>query len=157
MPDLTLDLAGGALGEFRLGAPAELLKQRLGPPASWNSLRRSGHWLYPELGAVFESTNGKIDGLSVITRRPESSFFKDYLASWQPWSGVIRFPDKRRASGKDTRLAAFLEHAGKPAAREQEEQNVLLQYSGSPRFPYLAFDAEFTLQGELISICLWPV
>lgn len=153
--DLTLDLARGALGAFRLGVPVQLLKERLGPPVSWHHLRKSGRWLYPELGIIFESARDRIDAFSVITRRPEWSSFQKWQNIWRPWAGTLRFPDGFKTCTKDIRLAAFLEHAGRPTNQEQEEEDVLLQYSDSPKFRHIAFDVEFTLQGDLISLYLW--
>lgn len=155
MAGLTLDLANGALGGFRLGGSVQSLKERLGPPVSWNDLRRSGHWLYPELGTIFESSRGIIDGFGLITRKPECSLFRKWQSLWQPWSGVIRFPDGFKTSCKDARLAGFLEHAGRPSNQEKENEDILLQYSDSPKFLYIAFDVEFALQGDLISLHLW--
>ncbi len=155
-PDLTLDLARGALGSLRINDSAELLKQRLGPPASWNRLRKQGAWFYPQLGVGFDTDEGLIYSFTVVPRKPEwSSLFK-WEKIWKPWSGVILFPDGHKVAGLKAKLEEFLKHAGQPASREDEDhEDILLQYNSSSNLPEGGFDVEFTPEGELLSLELY--
>ncbi len=155
-PDLTLDLARGALGTLRLNDSVELLKERLGPPASWNRMRKGGQWLYPELGVSFDSDEGLVNSFDVVPRKPEGSALFEWSKVWKPWSGTILFADGFRVSGLEAKLDDFLGHAGKPAHRENEDhEDILLQYDGSSNFPEGGFDVEFTPEGELLNLELY--
>ncbi len=155
-PDLSLDLARGALGSLRLNDSVELLKQRLGPPVSWNRMRRGGKWLYPELGVSLDSDEGLVYSFDVVPRKPEWSALLEWSKVWKPWSGTLLFPDGFTHSGLESKLDDFLKHAGEPAQREDEDhEDILLEYDGSPSFPDGGFDVEFTPEGELLNLTLY--
>lgn len=155
-PDLTLDLARGALGAIRLNDSVETLKERFGPPVSWNRWRKYGEWHYPQLGVWFESFEGVIEGSYLIPRDGEQwSLYPGWADLWEPWAGSICFPSGAKISALEVRPDDFVEHLGKPSQRQVDAEAIELTYEHSPKLDQVDVDAEFSPRGELRSLYLY--
>ena len=133
-----------------------MLKERLGSSVSWHHWRKLEQWLDRGLGDTFDSSEGVMGGFGLVTRKPERFWLKGWMDLWRPWSASISFPDGNKTYPLEVKLGDFVRHAGEPTSRKNEEdEDILLQYSDSPNFPDLEFDVEFTLEGELMSLTLF--
>ncbi len=156
-PDLALDLYTGAVGSFQVNSKAESLKEKLGPPASWNRWRNRGAWHYPELGIWFETSKaGMIESIHLVSREGDQyEYCPGWKGLWKPWTGSIRFPDGTRVPALDVKPDHFISYAGEPDQRDDDPDGNEFIYCDPPRFSNFGFDVEFTAGGEFSGLELY--
>jgi hypothetical protein len=153
-PDLDLDLNSGALGSFHINDSTENLKRRLGPPISWNNWRRFGEWHYPQLGLLVNTDRGAINEMLVVVRNPrEWTMYPGWRRNGRAWTEMLRFPDGFKLGGLEARPEHFLDHAGKPGDRDEDEFQITLYYASGG----FGYEADFLPSGELTSVQVYSL
>lgn len=154
-PNLDLSLDKGTLGCLHIGDRLNRILTTLGPADRWWDAKFHGCYYYTRWGVVVEVGGERIDGFTVAPREPQECGFPCRIDTYSPYNGLIRLKsDAEPIMAGDIDEKTAIAVLGEPFRRDAEEpdQEIVLLYRGD----YFEYDLEFTWDGRLKCIRVWP-